>query len=74
MKTLEFANSIDPNKMAHNEPSYQVYTVCPLFFVFSIIHDTAWTKHIFKFFRIIMSRHIWVYAVCEFNSFHFLAF
>ena len=55
MITLEFANSIDPDKMAHHEPSYQVYTVCPLFFEFSIIHDIAWTKHLFKFFRIIMN-------------------
>ena len=31
----EFANSVDPDTTAHNEPSHLDYTVCPLLFDFS---------------------------------------
>ena len=32
----EFANSIDLDEVAHNEPPHKIYTVCSLVFEFSI--------------------------------------
>ena len=34
-KIAEFANSVDLDEVAHNEPPHLVYTVCPVVFEFS---------------------------------------
>ena len=50
IKIVEFANSIDPDKAAHQELPYPGSTLFALLFLKSQ-YDIAWIKHFSKLFR-----------------------
>ena len=52
MKILEFANSVDPDEVAHDEPPHLIYTVCLLVIKFVIRYSLAITFFEFIFAKV----------------------
>ena len=48
MNIFKFANSVDPDEVAHNEPPHlDLHTVCPL--LFESPYDIGWMKYFQNF-------------------------
>ena len=59
MKIAEFANSVDPDEAAHNEPPRLNLYFLPYSLFMNSQYDTLWMKHFLNIADVVLSSAFW---------------